>query len=137
MQIICEDCGNPVDVPLKDDPYESGDELGSVVCKNCDSLIKVHFGLFITYQSDYHPVNEGELDELLNDAIPIKGNGHRLPRIQNKLLQGIPGITCPETVKMSQVTFAAQQALQDINPENIDEVKELFLSLYATGVPSE
>ena len=77
---------------------------------------------------DHHPLTANEIKKLLERALVVRGNAVCFSEIQCRLIQGVPGITCPHPVHgvVAQKVNHIEKEFQNIDHENIDRMVKLF-----------
>lgn len=81
---------------------------------------------------DYYPLTEEEVKRLLIKASIFRSNAGRFSDIQCRLVQGIPGLVCPNEItgKVSKKMFLIDTAFQTVNPDNIDDLTDYIMNIY-------
>lgn len=82
--------------------------------------------------NDHYPLTEGDVKRLLVKAAIVRSDVGRFSDIQCRLVQGIPGLVCPNklTGRVSRKMFLLETAFQTVSPDNIDDLTSYIMNIY-------
>lgn len=82
--------------------------------------------------SDYHPLDRESLLQLLRRASTVRGDPYRFSDIQCRVVQGLPGLTCPNQIHGSTAKkiFIIDDIFQKILHDNINEITDKIMKMY-------
>lgn len=82
--------------------------------------------------SDYHPLDRESLLQLLRRASTVRSDPYRFSDIQCRVVQGLPGLTCPNQIHGSTAKkiVIIDTIFQKIKHDNLNEIADMIMKVY-------